>query len=162
MYTMQQLLAHAPGHPVNQRLVDTAIELANQHIDAGGWPGTAAMYLEDGSIVTSIAVDTLNDKANLCHETGAICEAFKRKQKVISTVCVNREPSGRMIIFPPCGICQERLFTFGPQVEAAVPLVEDNTQWASKPIGELQPHYWGIAFADKYWPEITEQIKLKG
>nr|WP_319004434.1 hypothetical protein [Halobacillus litoralis] len=55
-----------------------------------GWGGAAAMRMEDGSIVTSIAPDIINDAANLCMETVSIIEAHERKQKVTHSHCIVR------------------------------------------------------------------------
>jgi cytidine deaminase len=50
------------------------------------------------------------------------------------------------MILSPCGLCQERLFHWGDQVEVAVPLPGDPTRWQAKTLREVQPHYWVNAF----------------
>jgi len=75
---------------VDQRLVDAAIKQALER-----WPdeeaGAAAAYTADGQILTSVCVETPNSVVNLCHETGAICEAHKLNVAVAASVCVSRE-----------------------------------------------------------------------
>jgi cytidine deaminase len=55
-------------------------------------------------------------------------------------------PSEPIVILSPCGICQERLFHFGPEVEVAVPDRDDPTRWLSKRLDIVQPYYWVNAY----------------
>ncbi len=75
---------------LDRALVDAAIELAETR-----WPtgesGAAAMYTEDGRILTSVFAENSNVAAGLCHETGAICEAHKLDVVITASVCVSRE-----------------------------------------------------------------------
>lgn len=48
--------------------------------------GAAGMLLEDGSIVTSTAPPAANPSVEICHETGAYCEAHKRSKKIVASV----------------------------------------------------------------------------
>lgn len=49
-------------------------------------------------------------------ETGAIVEAHKFGKKVTHSICLARaDESSELKILSPCGICQERLFYWGPQ-----------------------------------------------
>ena len=132
---------------LNQQLVDSAIDLMKRCFPSGQG-GAAAMYTEDGTIMTSVGLEgLLNDSANLCYETGAILEAFKSGKKIIASVCVWRESENNPIyILTPCGICQERLRIWGGEVEAAVPSSTDATKWESKTLDELEPYYWGNVF----------------
>lgn len=105
--------------------------------------GSAAMRLSDGSIISSVFVDTPNEAANLCHETGAICEAHKRNTAVVATACVSREAANQdFVILSPCGICQERLAFWGPNVEVAVAKSGAPTSFEVRKLSELQPYYW--------------------
>lgn len=136
---------------VDQALVTAAIALAERRYsgdpDGNGWAGAAAMYTSDGQILTSVFVDAPNDAATLCCETGAIAEAHKLNLAVTASVCVSREqPDAPFVILTPCGICQERLAYWGGDVQVAVPNAEDPTRWLSKPLREVQPHYWRSAF----------------
>ncbi len=132
---------------IDKRLVDSAITLMETRFPRGQG-GAAAMYTEDGEILTSIGVENqLNDSANLCHETGAILEALKLGKRITASVCVFRETETKQIlILTPCGICQERLMPFGDNLEVAVPKKSDPTQWESKTLKEVQPYYWGKVF----------------
>jgi cytidine deaminase len=130
---------------IDQQLVDAAIEQALKRFPEG-YAGAAALYTEDGAILTSVCFDSPNECANLCHETGAICEANRLELKVTASVCVSRsEPGEPFIILTPCGICQERLALWGNAVEVAVPNLQDPTQWEVKTLRQVQPHYWGNA-----------------
>ncbi len=84
--------------------------------------------------------------AQLCHEAGAICEAFKLNARVVATVCVNRDPEGKFFFLAPCGICQERLLLWGSEVKAAVADKSSEKGWAVKTLGELQPFHWHKQF----------------
>lgn len=126
----------------DQRLYDAAAELANARYPKG-WGAAAAMYTDQGEILTSIYVASPNDQAELCIETGCICEAHKLGVAVRATICLSRETEGEpFVILAPCGICQERLAYWGGDVQAAVPRADDPTTWLSLPLRELQPHYW--------------------
>ncbi|MHC4526063.1 MAG: cytidine deaminase [Planctomycetota bacterium] len=127
-------------------LIEAAIALAKERWGDEPDAGAAAMRLENGEIVTSVYVDTPNEGANLCHETGAICEAHKRNLKVLETVCVSRATGDQFVILSPCGICQERLAFWGPDVRAAVGCIDDPTAWEVKTLRELSPYYWAKVF----------------
>lgn len=131
---------------VDKNLVEAAIDQASRRFPEGE-SGAAAVYLEDGSIITSVCFDSPNEATNLCHETGAYCEAYRRNLKVIASVCVVRENSrSQYIILTPCGVCQERLATWGMSVEVAVPVEKNPTQWLSVPLSKVQPFYWKKPF----------------
>src|ERR1700742_3090646 len=114
---------------VDQPLVDAAIDLATSRFGNEPWSGAAAVRLDNGIILPSTGPDAPNVAASLCHETGAICEAFKLGRTVIATACVTNAGKGEYWILAPCGICQERLLAHGPNVEVAVPLTGNPTQW---------------------------------
>jgi cytidine deaminase len=78
-----------------------------------GWAGAAAMYAEDGQILISTSPEVVNASVELCHEVGAICEAYKLSKKITATVCVSRDDKGMFQILTPCGVCQERLMVYG-------------------------------------------------
>ena len=69
-----------------------------------------------------------------------MCEAYKLDNEVTASVCVSREKD-KYHILAPCGICQERLYLWGPDVEVGVPFVEDTTQWEIKKLSEVHPYY---------------------
>lgn len=96
---------------VDQELVDAAIGLARHRFPGQDWSGAAALRLDDGAILTSTAPDTPNSAVGLCHETGAICEAFKLGRRVVASVCATAADKDRGYwILAPCGVRQERLF----------------------------------------------------
>lgn len=127
---------------VDQRLVDAAIQQALER-----WPdeeaGAAAAYLADGRILTSVYVETPNMVVNLCHETGAICEAHRLNMAIVASVCVSRESKDApFLILTPCGVCQERLAHWGGEVQVGVVHPDDPTRWLSRRLGDVTPFYW--------------------
>ena len=133
---------------VDQSLIDAAIDQAVSRFPVG-YAGAAAVRTNVGRVLTSVCLDPPNSGAGLCHETGAICEANRLGESVIASVCVSRsEPGKEFLILAPCGICQERLWLWGPEVEVAVAVPNEPTKWQSKLLRELQPHYWRNAVAD--------------
>ena len=73
-------------------------------------------------------------------------ENHKKNKKITASVCISREKDGTYIIFPPCGICQERLYHWGGDVEVAVPRDNKISEWESKKLSEVQPYYWAKPF----------------
>ena len=131
---------------LDQRLVDAARELLESR-----FPGeegiAAAMYTDDGDILTGVFFEPEWGGGALCAETGAICEAEKQGKRVSASVCVSRlSGSDPMVILTPCGICQERLFHWGAEVEVAVPAPADPTRWMARTLSEVQPYYWVDVF----------------
>lgn len=125
----------------DQKLIDAAIEQAIARFPTGDG-GAAAVYLEGGQILTSVCFDTPNEIANLCHETGAYCEANRLNKKITASVCVSRNsPEEEFVILTPCGICQERLATWGFDLEVAV-ATENKPYWEARRLSEVQPYYW--------------------
>jgi cytidine deaminase len=131
---------------LDSKLVDAAILFVQSRFPKGAWAGAAAMYTQDGQLLISTAPEAVNPSVELCHETGAICEAHKLNKKITATVCVSRDENGNFQILTPCGVCQERLLVWGYEVEAAVPTDCDSTKWEMKTLKELQPYYWRKPF----------------
>lgn len=95
---------------IEQKLYESAVGLIKQRYPTG-WGGAAAMYTEDGKVLTSVAPEVINASTELCIETGAILEAHKLHTKVTHSVCVARESENdEFQVLTPCGVCQERLF----------------------------------------------------
>jgi len=135
---------------VDQQLVDAAVDLVEARVPGQRWAGGAAMRLEDGTVITSIAPKVRNPAVETCHETGALCEAYKLDKDVVASVCVIRSSTwGDFWILTPCGVCQERLFSYGPAVEVAVPVPGDPHKWCSLQLDEVQPHWWSNVFTDE-------------
>lgn len=138
---------------VDQELVDAAIELARTRFPGQDWAGAAAMRLDDGTILTSTAPEAPNSAVSLCHETGAICEAHKRGRRVMASVCVTAADGGRGYwVLAPCGVCQERLFAYGPDVQVAVAEPADPRRWRTLRLRDVQPHWFARVFPDEVWP----------
>ncbi|RJS93841.1 cytidine deaminase [Salinisphaera sp. Q1T1-3] len=135
--------------PVDKSLVDAARTEAIARWGRHAPAGAAAVYLADGCIVTSVGLDTPNEAANLCHETGAYCEAFRRNLAVIASACVIRlAPDAPFTVVATCGLCIERLAIWRDVVEVAVPRPDDASRWQSIPFHQLSPHYWASPIAD--------------
>ena len=128
---------------IDQKLVDAAIELAKKRYPEGQLAGAVAMYTKEGDLLTSTYPYGDTVRQRLCYETGAICEAHKLGHNITASVCVvRRTGKNDFVIFTPCGVCQERLFFWGPDVEVAVPDENDPTKWVAKTLKEIQPYYW--------------------
>lgn len=131
---------------VDSNLVNAAIEFVKQRFPTGV-EGAAAVYLEDGTILVSTAPEVVNESVSLCHETGAICDAYKLNKKIVATVCVTRYEN-EFHILTPCGVCQERYWVYGGDVDCAIPKPEDSTQWTSVKLSALSPNYWRKPFME--------------
>jgi cytidine deaminase len=134
---------------LDQNLVDAAIKFVDERFLNESWAGAAAMYAHDGAILISTSPDVPNESVSLCHETGAICEAYKLGLQITASVCVSRDERGQFHILTPCGVCQERLMTWGDEVEVAVPKDSDSTIWEMRRLSEVQPFYWKRPFLKK-------------
>ena len=106
------------------------------------------MYTDQGNLLISTYAESPNVGAGLCHETGSICEAHKLGEKIVASVCVGRDLDGKFDIIAPCGICQERLWFWGENVEVAIPDENDTTKWVRKTLSEVSPHYWNGPYKD--------------
>lgn len=110
-----------------------------------GWGGAAVLRTEEGRLLISVAPEALNASAELCIETGAICEAHKLDETVTHVICVMREDErSEFRVLTPCGICQERLRYWGEGVQVGVTTQDGRLQYV--PLGELMPYYWGAAY----------------
>jgi cytidine deaminase len=127
---------------VDAELFRAAVEFARTRYPEGD-ALVAALRTETGSILTSVPAEARLTAAELCAETGAICEAHKLDQRVIASLCLYRESTeGPYRAVPACGVCQERLAYWGLEVAIAVP-ADDGRLWQSKTLEELRPYYWG-------------------
>jgi cytidine deaminase len=131
---------------LDQKLIDTATELLNQRFpNAGGL--AAAAYTADGGIYSSVVFDPEWGGGGLCAETGALLDIHKNEQQLTAIACVTRLEGGSPIfIATPCGICQERIYHWGYDVEIAVPDPDDSTRWLAKTLREIQPFHWVKVF----------------
>ena len=125
------------------------IEKAREFIDKrypNGWGGCAVMYTQEDELLISVYLDSPNSAAELCMETGAMCEAQKYNYTITHSLCVSRENEKEELkILTPCGICQERLRYWGGGVKVAV----SNPQNAIifKSLNEISIHYWREALS---------------
>jgi cytidine deaminase len=129
---------------LDQALVDAAIAFTEWRFPGQAYEGAAAMYTDEGEILISTALDVpAGSSVHLCHEVGAMCEAYAKKKRITATVCVSRHSDGRFIIVGGlCGVCMERMWLWGGDVEIAVPLEDDPTRWRSITLKEAHPYYW--------------------
>ncbi|MFJ7637915.1 MULTISPECIES: cytidine deaminase [unclassified Peribacillus] len=129
---------------IEQRLYQAAIELITRRYPSG-WGGAAAMYTEDGKVLTSVAPEVINASTELCMETGAILEAHKLNTKITHSICVARDnEQAEFKVLTPCGVCQERLWYWGPHVKAAI--TNPDQRLVYKTLEEIQPFHWSKAY----------------
>ncbi|MFJ7185984.1 cytidine deaminase [Lysinibacillus xylanilyticus] len=129
---------------IEQKLYQSAVELIEKRYPSG-WGGAAAMYTEDGQILTSVSPEVINASTELCMETGAILEAHKLNTKVTHSICIARENENSVFtVLSPCGVCQERLFYWGENVKAAI--TNPNGELIFKTLKEIQPYHWYKAY----------------
>lgn len=132
---------------IEKRLYNAAVELIKERYPTN-WGGAAAMALEDGTILTSVAPEVIVAATELCIETGAILEAHKFDKRVTHSICVVRDnENSDFKVLSPCGICQERLIYWGPKVKVAVTVPGKDLVF--KALSELQPFHWTTAYPDE-------------
>jgi len=79
-----------------------------------------------------------SDEEHLAFARNEICEAEKLNKRVTASVCVSRlSGDSPIVILTPCGICQERFFHWGEEVEVAVPDPQDPTKWQARTLKEV-------------------------
>ncbi len=133
---------------VDQKLFESAVNLIEERFGKNSDEGAAAIYTESGRVITSTAPNCLNDGVSLCHETGAFCEAYKLGEKIVASICVHQGEDGENIVLTPCGICQERLYLYGGDVQVGFPSKGSSRKWDSKKLKEVQPYYWRNIFTE--------------
>ncbi|HZO80022.1 MAG TPA: cytidine deaminase [Solirubrobacteraceae bacterium] len=129
--------------------VDACRSLIGERFHDEDGRGAAAMLLDDGTILTGTAPDAVNPSVEVCHEVEPYCAAFRLGRSIVASVCLHREPGGRTVVLSPCGVCRERLAVHGPNVLVAVAAAEDPTLVVWKPLKEVLPDYWMMAFPDE-------------
>jgi cytidine deaminase len=129
--------------------VDACRSLISDRFHDNDDRGAAAMLLDDGTILTGTAPDAINPSVEVCHEVEPYCAAFRLGRSILASVCLHREPSGRTVVLSPCGVCRERLAVHGPNVLVAVASVKDPTVVVWKPLKEVLPDYWMMAFPEE-------------
>ncbi len=144
--------------PADSTLYDAAIALIERRLGSSSWKTAAAIQLDDGSILTGIGLDNISAAAGLCAEVGPLAQAYTKDQRVMASICVNRSTDREQdLVLAPCGVCQERLALWGPDVEVGVADDTSPTRWSSVRLAELMPYYWATTFSkDHHWPTSAE------
>ncbi|MGX1195953.1 cytidine deaminase [Metabacillus sp. SLBN-84] len=133
---------------IEQKIYQAAKKLIEKRYPTG-WGGAAAMYTNNGEILTSVAPEVINASTELCIETGAILEAHKLNTKITHSVCVVRDNENEEFkVLTPCGVCQERLIYWGRDVKVAVSS-SDEKPLLFKTLKEVQPYHWSQAYKDE-------------
>ena len=135
-----------------RRLTAACRDLIETRFPGDEHAGAAAMLLGDGTILTGTAPDAVNPSVEVCHEIEPYCGAFRLGQPVVASVCLHRQPGGRVVVLSPCGVCRERLAVHGPDVQVAVAGRDDPSTVVWKPLREVLPDYWMTAFPDEVDP----------
>ena len=131
---------------IDDHLYKAALKLLQSRYQNGQLAGATAMYTEDGDILTSTYPYGEGVHQRLCYETGAICEAHKNNKRIVASICLLRKTnSDQVLVIAPCGVCQERLFYWGGNVQVAIPDPKDPTHYIVKTLSEVQPHYLASA-----------------
>lgn len=158
MLVRQGTVGQTGGMPVDEPLYDAAVALIERRLPNAAWATAAALRLDDGAILTGICLDNVNSAAGLCAEIGPMCEAFTSDRGVTASICVNRSADrDHDLVLAPCGVCQERLALWGPEVEVGVTDPEDPRRWSSRRLEQLNPYYWAAALSDDaHWPTPAE------
>ncbi len=125
------------------------LEKAREFIDMRypvGWGGCAVMYTKEGEFLISVYLDAPNSAAELCMETGAMCEAQKYDYNITHSLCISRDSEkDNLTILTPCGICQERLRFWGKDVKVAVS--NSDNKIIFKTLNDISLHYWRDSLA---------------
>src|SRR4051794_40172990 len=135
-------------HGLLAATVEACRSLIEDRFPAGTHRGAAAMLLGDGTVLTGTSPEAVNPSVQVCHETEPYCGAFRLNQRILASVCLHCVPDGQFLVLSPCGVCRERLATYGADVLIAVAGPDDPTavQWVR--LREALPHYWMTAFPE--------------
>ena len=129
---------------VEETMYSKAAEFIKERYPTG-WGGAAVIHTADDRYLISVAPEVFNASAELCIETGAICEAHKYNAKVTHCLClVRNNETSPFKVLTPCGICRERLKFWGEDLLVAV--TSDDSIVRFVRLGELMPYYWGRAY----------------
>lgn len=125
---------------IEEEMLKIAVDFLNERYGENNEGGVAVLRIETGEYLISVWPEVNNSSADLCAETGAICEAHKLNKKVTHSICVCRDQGELYQILTPCGICQERLYYWGSDVKCAITNRENKLIF--KTLKEIQPYYW--------------------
>ena len=98
--------------------------------------------------ITGTAPHAVNPSVEVCHELEPYCGAYRLDQPIVASICLHRQPGGRVVVLSPCGVCRERLAVHGPEVLVAVADPQDPTVIVWKRLKVVLPDYWMTAFPD--------------
>ncbi len=128
-------------NPLLEKLYNFACEKLTVEYPEG-WGGLCVAYTDKANIFYSKYFDAISESASLCFETGAILESFTKNEKITHIISLIRnEGSDEVHVVTPCGICQERLFSFGEDLNI---IYRDDRGAPLKMIAlrDLNPHHW--------------------
>ena len=126
---------------IENEMFEKAVDFLEERYGKDKEGGVAVLRTDNGKYLISVWAECYNSSADLCAETGAICEAHKLNMKVTHSLCVCRQKAGDPYeILSPCGICQERLFYWGKDVKCAISTKDNRVLF--KTLEEMQPYYW--------------------
>lgn len=147
---------HRPSPSVDdlERVIAECRGLIDTRFPAGDERGAAAVLLADGSVVTGTSPDFFNMSTTVCHEIEPYCAAFRLDQRIVASLCLHRTAEGGFVVLSPCGVCRERLAIHGPEVQVAVPGVDEATAVRWVTLREALPYYWVTVFPE----EVPEWI----
>ena len=139
---------------VEKEMYRQAVELIEKRYPTG-WGGAGVVHTAQGHYFTSVSIDTANNSAVLCIETGAMLEAHKYNEKVTHCMCLVRDDENSPYqVLSPCGICQERLRYWGEDVQVAVTAKEQELLFV--PLSVLQPYHWTKAYPEEEMEHYQE------
>lgn len=129
---------------IEKTLYETAVHFIQSRYPSG-WGGAAVLHTQDDRYLISVSPEVFNASAELCIETGAICEAHKFNTRVTHCLCVVRDDENSPFkVLTPCGICQERLRYWGEDVQVGVTTDDQSLRFV--PLKALMPYYWGRTY----------------
>ncbi len=105
---------------IEEEMLKTAVNFLDERYGENNEGGVVVLRIETGEYLISVWPEVNNSSADLCAETGAICEAHKLNKKVTYSICACRDQDKPYEILTPCGICQERLYYWGSDVKCAI------------------------------------------
>jgi len=116
------------------------LAIAKRSGESGEGVGAAALTAS-GETLTGVWIDAMVDSACLCAETGPICEAHRRGQRIVASICVRWTAPEDVRVLAACGVCQERLVVFGREVLVGV--ADDSVRGFSfRTLSDLRPAPW--------------------
>ncbi len=139
---------------IEKEMYKRAVQLIKSRYPTG-WGGAGIVHTANGNYYTSVSIDTVNEAAALCIETGAMLEDQKYNERVtIFLFLVRYHEKSDYKVLTPCGICQERLRYWGDDVQVAV-TTDDNSLLFIE-LKKLQPYHWTKAYPAhelEHWEE---------